>query len=66
VELAFTVGMIRQGRVHPTINYETPDPECNLDYCPNEARDLDIRCAMSSSLGFGGHNVVLVVKKFEA
>ena len=64
IELAVTVLMIGRGRVHPTINYETPDPDCDLDYCPNEARDLDIDVALSNSLGFGGHNVSLIVRKF--
>jgi len=51
---------IRDGIVHPTINYETPDPECDLDYVPNTARKLDVRVAMSNSFGFGGHNATLV------
>ena len=64
IELAVTILMISCGRVHPTINYETPDSDCDLDYCPNKARDLDIDVALSSSLGFGGHNVALIVRKF--
>ena len=51
---------MRDGIVPPTINYETPDPECDLDYVPNEARRLPVRAAMSNSFGFGGHNVALV------
>jgi len=51
---------IRDGKVPPTINYETPDPECDLDYVPNEARDVPVRMAMTNSFGFGGHNVSLV------
>jgi 3-oxoacyl-[acyl-carrier-protein] synthase II len=51
---------------HPTINYETPDPECDLDYIPNKARPMEISCALSNSLGFGGHNAVLVVKAYAA
>lgn len=57
---------IKDSKVAPTIHAVTPDPECDLDIVPNEAQDLDITYAMSNSLGFGGHNAVLVFKKFEA
>ncbi len=57
LELALSAWSVRDGVVHPTINYETEDPECDLDYVPNEARDLSIDHALSNSLGFGGHNV---------
>lgn len=56
---------IRDGRVPPTINYETPDPECDLDYVPNEARDMRVDRAMTNSFGFGGHNVSLVFARHE-
>ncbi|MFA5176731.1 MAG: beta-ketoacyl-ACP synthase II [Candidatus Omnitrophota bacterium] len=55
---------IRDGVVHPTINYEHPDPECDLDYVPNVSRKADVEVCMSNSLGFGGHNASLIVKKF--
>jgi 3-oxoacyl-(acyl-carrier-protein) synthase len=55
---------MEKGYVHPTINYEEPDPECDLDYVPNKARQYKINCAISNSLGFGGHNAVLLIKRF--
>lgn len=55
---------IRDSVVHPTINQEFPDPDCDLDYVPNVARKLKVDIAMSNSLGFGGHNATLIVKKF--
>ncbi|MHC4548106.1 MAG: beta-ketoacyl-ACP synthase II [Planctomycetota bacterium] len=65
LELVLTVLMIRDGVIHPTINYETPDPECDLDYVPNEAREAQIDHALSNSLGFGGHNVSVVLARFD-
>jgi len=65
VEAIFTLLTIKNGIIPPTINYENPDPECDLDYVPNEARKADIRYAMSNSFGFGGTNAALVFKKFE-
>jgi 3-oxoacyl-[acyl-carrier-protein] synthase II len=65
IELAAVALGIREGKVHPTTNYETSDPECDLDYVPNEARELVIRAALSNSLGFGGHNATLAVARFE-
>ena len=64
VELVASVLSINHGIITPTINYENPDTECDLDYVPNIARKCKVRCAMSNSFGFGGHNSVLVVKKF--
>ena len=64
VELVATVLSIRDGVVHPTINYETPDPECDLDYVPNTKRKVEVEYAMSNSLGFGGHNSAIIVGRF--
>lgn len=64
LEAIFSALSIRDSKVAPTIHAVTPDPECDLDFVPNEAQDLDITYAMSNSLGFGGHNAVLVLKKF--
>ncbi|ARJ14411.1 beta-ketoacyl-ACP synthase II [Staphylococcus lugdunensis] len=66
IEAIFSALSIRDSIVAPTIHAMTPDPECDLDFVPNEAQDLEITHAMSNSLGFGGHNAVLVFKKFEA
>ena len=63
LEAAFCALAIKEGFVPPTINYENPDPECDLDYTPNVGVARDIRAAVSTSLGFGGHNGVLVFKK---
>lgn len=65
VELAACVLGIRAGVVPPTINLEEPDPECDLDYVPNQAREVKFRRAISNSFGFGGHNASLIVEKFE-
>jgi 3-oxoacyl-[acyl-carrier-protein] synthase II len=65
VELIAALLTIRDGMIHPTVNYEHPDPECDLDYVPNEARKGPVRVAISNSFGFGGHNVTLVVRRFE-
>jgi 3-oxoacyl-[acyl-carrier-protein] synthase II len=64
VELVATVLAMQVGFIPPTINYKTPDPDCDLDYVPNIARDQSITCAISNSLGFGGHNATIVIKKY--
>ncbi|MFA4984063.1 MAG: beta-ketoacyl-ACP synthase II [Candidatus Omnitrophota bacterium] len=56
---------VKENIVPPTINYENPDPECDLDYVPNTARKVEVRACISNSLGFGGHNASLLVKKFQ-
>ena len=56
---------LRDGIVHPTINYTTPDPDCDLDYVPHEARELHVRACLNNSLGFGGHNATLCFKKLD-
>jgi len=61
VELVFATLAIRDGMIPPTINYETPDPGCDLDYTPNKARERRVQAAMSNSFGFGGHNATVVV-----
>lgn len=65
VEAVFTILTIRDGIIPPTINYETPDPDCDLDYVPNVARKADVKIAISNSFGFGGTNATLVFKRFE-
>ncbi len=64
VELIATVLSLKHGVLHPTINYQTPDPECDLDYVPNQAREVRVRYALSNSFGFGGHNCSLAAGSF--
>jgi 3-oxoacyl-[acyl-carrier-protein] synthase II len=64
LEATFTTLAIRDGKLPPTINYEVEDPECDLDYVPNEPRDAVVNVAVSNSFGFGGHNACVVFKKF--
>lgn len=64
VELIICALAIKNDIVPPTTNYENPDPECDLDYVPNHARKIKVNTALSNSLGFGGHNATLVIKKF--
>ena len=64
LEAIFCVQAVREGILPPTIHYETPDPECDLDYIPNEAREKKIDLAISNAFGFGGHNAVLAIRKY--
>jgi 3-oxoacyl-[acyl-carrier-protein] synthase II len=65
IEALICILAMRDGKIPPTINYETPDPDCDLDYVPNTTREANIKCALSNSFGFGGHNVGLIIRKFE-
>jgi 3-oxoacyl-(acyl-carrier-protein) synthase len=64
LEVIFCVQAIRDGILPPTIHYETPDPECDLDYIPNKSREAKISLAISNAFGFGGHNAVLAIRKY--
>ena len=63
VEALFSILAVYHGILPPTINYDTPDPECDLDYVPNEARNKQVDIALSNSFGFGGTNATVVFKK---
>jgi 3-oxoacyl-[acyl-carrier-protein] synthase II len=65
IEAIFCILAANRGVLPPTINYEEPDPECDLDYIPNEARETDARIAVNNSFGFGGHNACIVVRRFD-
>lgn len=65
IEAIVTAKAVQEGFIPPTINYKTPDPDCDLDYVPNVGRSADIEYAMTNSFGFGGHNAVLIFKKFK-
>lgn len=64
-EAIASIKTIQTGMIHPTINYEFPDPVCDLDYVPNKARAAKVDVAMSNSFGFGGHNAIIVFKRYE-
>src|SRR3954468_22075515 len=66
VEAIFTTLAVRDGKLPPTINYHDADPECDLDYIPNEARDAELDIAVSNSFGFGGHNACIVLGKLDS
>jgi 3-oxoacyl-[acyl-carrier-protein] synthase II len=65
IEAMFCVLAVQRGMLPPTINYEVEDPECDLDYIPNEAREADVRIAVNNSFGFGGHNACVVFGRFD-
>jgi 3-oxoacyl-(acyl-carrier-protein) synthase len=65
MEAVFCVQAVRENIVPPTIHYHTPDPDCDLDYVPNQTRQIPVRIAVSNAFGFGGHNAVLVIRGYE-
>jgi 3-oxoacyl-[acyl-carrier-protein] synthase II len=65
IEAIFTTLAVNRDVLPPTINYEQPDPECDLDYIPNESREATVNVGVSNSFGFGGHNACIVLRKFE-
>jgi 3-oxoacyl-[acyl-carrier-protein] synthase II len=65
VEFIFSSLVVKEGHIPPTINYQNPDPECDLNYTPNATVDRPVTAALSNSFGFGGHNVSLAVKRYE-
>src|SRR5581483_3612060 len=65
VEAVITVKTMLEGEIHPTINYEYPDPDCDLDYVPNKSRKKEVNIAMSNSFGFGGHNACVIFEKWK-
>jgi 3-oxoacyl-[acyl-carrier-protein] synthase II len=65
VELLACILSIKSGEIHPTINLQNPDPDCDLDYVPNKSRRVAVRAALSNSFGFGGHNVSLIVRAYD-
>ena len=65
LEAMFCVKVISEGVIPPTINYQTPDPECDLDYVPNQSRNEQVDYAMSNSFGFGGHNATIIISRYD-
>ncbi len=65
IEPSICIKTILTGIIPPTINYENPDPACDLDYVPNTARRATVRTALTNSFGFGGHNSVLILRKYD-
>ena len=66
IEAVFSVLAAKNQKLPPTINYEFPDPDCDLDYIPNEAREADVEYVLSNSFGFGGTNACLIFKRYSA
>ncbi|NOR83415.1 MAG: beta-ketoacyl-[acyl-carrier-protein] synthase II, partial [Ardenticatenales bacterium] len=66
VEAIASILTLEHGIIHPTINYDTPDPECDLDYVPNVARKAEVNVVLSNSFGLGGQNACLVLARFDA
>jgi 3-oxoacyl-(acyl-carrier-protein) synthase len=66
IEAIACIQSIRTGKIAPTINYENPDPDCDLSYVPNKAIDAPVKIAMSNNLGFGGHNASVIFRGYEA
>ncbi|MCH8290454.1 beta-ketoacyl-[acyl-carrier-protein] synthase II, partial [Candidatus Poribacteria bacterium] len=64
-ELIASVSVLEKGYLPPTINYEIPDPDCDLDYVPNQGRPADIQVALSNAFGFGGHNTSIAIRKYQ-
>ena len=65
IEAAITALAVNRGVLPPTMNYETPDPDCDLDYVPNKAREVRVDHAMSNSFGFGGTNAALIISRYK-
>jgi len=65
LETISCVKSLQENIIPPTINYETPDPECDLDYTPNTAKEIELNTALNLNLGFGGHNAVIILKKYK-
>jgi 3-oxoacyl-(acyl-carrier-protein) synthase len=65
IEAVACIESIRHSKIHPTINYENPDPECDLDYVPNVSRSQPVDTVLSNSFGFGGQNACVVFQRFE-
>jgi 3-oxoacyl-[acyl-carrier-protein] synthase II len=65
IEAVFSVLALKEKKLPPTINYQVPDPDCDLDYIPNESRDAEVEYVLSNSFGFGGTNACLIFKRYE-